>query len=101
LRAALASGMTPALGAPLVTLDDVDVRLWGRDLLRRVSFSLREGESWAVFGGNGAGKSTLLRLLRGEAWPHPASRGRRLFHLDGQPTESPIGARERIALVSA
>jgi molybdate transport system ATP-binding protein len=93
--------MTPALGAPLVTLDDVDVRLWGRDLLRRVSFSLREGESWAVFGGNGAGKSTLLRLLRGEAWPHPASRGRRLFHLDGQPTESPIGARERIALVSA
>jgi len=93
--------MTPALGAPLVTLDDVDVRLWGRDLLRGVSFSLREGESWAVFGGNGAGKSTLLRLLRGEAWPHPASRGRRLFHLDGKPTESPIGARERIALVSA
>jgi molybdate transport system ATP-binding protein len=93
--------MTPALGAPLVTLDDVDVRLWGRDLLRGISFSLREGESWAVFGGNGAGKSTLLRLLRGEAWPHPASRGRRLFHLDGPPTESPIGARERIALVSA
>ena len=89
------------MGAPLVTLDDVDVRLWGRDLLRGVSFSLRERESWAVFGGNGAGKSTLLRLLRGEAWPHPASRGRRLFHLDGQPTESPIGARERIALVSA
>jgi len=89
------------LGAPLVTLDDVDVRLWGRDLLRGVSFSLRQGESWAVFGGNGAGKSTLLRLIRGEAWPHPASRGRRLFHLDGEPTESPIGARERIALVSA
>ena len=89
------------MGAPLVTLDDVDVRLWGRALLRGVSFSLREGESWAVFGGNGAGKSTLLRLLRGEAWPHPASRGRRLFHLDGQPTESPIGARDRIALVSA
>ena len=89
------------MGALLVTLDDVDVRLWGRALLQGVSFSLRDGESWAVFGGNGAGKSTLLRLLRGEAWPHPSSRGRRLFHLDGQPTESPIGARQRIALVSA
>lgn len=93
--------MTAGLGAPLVTLDDVDVRLWGRALLQGVCFSLRQGESWAVFGANGAGKSTLLRLLRGEAWPHPTSRGRRLFHLDGEPTESPIGARERIALVSA
>jgi molybdate transport system ATP-binding protein len=89
------------LGHPLVTLDDVDVRLWGRTLLAGATFALREGESWALFGGNGAGKSTLLRLLRGEAWPHPESRGRRLYHLDGPPTESPIGARERIALVSA
>ena len=93
--------MKAALGPPLVTLDDVDVRLWGRSLLRGISFTLREGESWALFGGNGAGKSTLLRLLRGEAWPHPASRGRRTFHLDGPATASPIGARERIALVSA
>jgi len=85
----------------LVTLDDVDVKLWGRTLLSGVSFALREGESWAVFGGNGAGKTTLLRLLRGDAWPHPSSRGRRLYHLDGEPSESPIGARERIALVSA
>ncbi len=93
--------MKNALGDPLVTLDDVDVRLWGRALLRRISFTLREGESWALLGGNGAGKTTLLRLLRGEAWPHPSSRGRRTFHLDGSPGESPIGARERIALVSA
>jgi len=93
--------MKIALGDPLVTLDDVDVRLFGRALLRRISFTLREGESWAVFGGNGAGKSTLLRLLRGDAWPHPGSRGRRTFHLDGSASQSHIGARERIALVSA
>ena len=91
----------PGSTLDLVTLQDVDVRLWGRTLLAGVSFTLREGESWAVFGGNGAGKTTLLRLLRGDAWPHPGSRGRRLYHLDGEPTESPIGARERIALVSA
>lgn len=95
------SGMKGGLGAPLVTLDDVDVRLWGRTLLQGISFTLREGESWLLLGGNGAGKSTFLRLLRGEAWPHPESRGRRTFHLDGEPSASPIGARERIALVSA
>ncbi len=86
----------------LVSLDRVDVRLWGATLLQDVSFSLREGESWALLGGNGAGKTTFLKLLRGEVWPHPSSRGRRLYHFpDPEPSESPIGARERIALVSA
>jgi len=33
--------------------------------------------------------------------PHPASRGRRLYHFPDGPSESPIGARERIAFVSA
>lgn len=86
----------------LVSLDHVDVRLWGATLLEDVSFALREGESWALLGGNGAGKTTFLKLLRGEVWPHPSSRGRRLYHFpDRQPSESPIGSRERIALVSA
>ncbi len=86
----------------LVSLDRVDVRLWGATLLEDVSFALREGESWALLGGNGAGKTTFLKLLRGEVWPHPSSRGRRLYHFpDRQPSESPIGSRERIALVSA
>jgi molybdate transport system ATP-binding protein len=93
--------MKAGLADPLVTLDDVDVRLWGRTLLQGVTFTLGAGEGWALLGGNGAGKSTFLRLLRGDAWPHPTSRGRRLFHMDGPPSESPIGSRERIALVSA
>ncbi len=86
---------------PLVTLQDVDVRLWGAEILSGVSFELRRDESWAVLGGNGAGKTTLLELLRGEVWPHPTSRGRRLYHLDGEPSESPIGARQLLPLVSA
>ena len=85
----------------LLSLDDVDVRLWGAAILTGVRFSLREGESWAILGDNGSGKTTLLRLLRGDVWPHPASRGRRVYHFPDGPSESPIGARERIAFVSA
>jgi len=85
---------------PLVTLERVDVRLSGAEILSQVSLQLRHGESWAILGGNGAGKSTLLRLLRGDEQPTPETRAGRSYRLDGPATDSPIGARERIALVS-
>jgi molybdate transport system ATP-binding protein len=69
-------------------------------MLSEISLEVREGEAWTVLGSNGSGKSTLLRLLRGEIWPDPRSPGRRLFHGPEGPQESPIGIRERIALVA-
>ncbi len=85
---------------PLVTLDRVDVRLAGATLLEGVSLEVRAGEGLGVVGPSGSGKSTLLRLVRGELWPHPASAGKRLFHGEEGAFESPIGARERFALVA-
>jgi len=101
-RAPLPGVAIPGHGCavPLVSLDRVDVRLWGRRILEEVSLEIGDGESWAVVGGNGAGKSTLLRLLRGDEQPTPESWPRRRYHLDGPPHPSPIGSRPRIALVS-
>jgi molybdate transport system ATP-binding protein len=88
------------VASPLVTLDRVDVVLSGTTVLEGITLALHQGEGLAILGGNGSGKSTLLRLLRGDLWPHPRSAGRRLFHGPGGPSESPIGVRERLALVA-
>jgi molybdate transport system ATP-binding protein len=91
---------TPLVPPPLVSLEQVDVVLGGAPVLSGVSLTLHAGEGLAILGGNGSGKSTLLRLLRGDLWPHPGSPGRRLFHGPDGGSESPIGMRERLALVA-
>ena len=49
----------------LLELDGVGVRLGGREILRDVSFAVRDGEFAGVIGPNGAGKTTLLRVILG------------------------------------
>jgi molybdate transport system ATP-binding protein len=85
---------------PLVELERASVTLGGAAVLRDVTVTLRAGDRWAILGGNGSGKSTLLRLLRGDQWLDPLLPGRRRFWSPGgAPSASPIGARERMALV--
>ena len=52
-----------------IDLDQVDVRLGGRPVLRDVTLGFREGEQVAVLGPSGAGKTTLLRLIVGAVAP--------------------------------
>ncbi len=58
----------PPAGAPeiLVRLHEATLRLHDRPILPRTSWTIREGEHWAVVGPNGAGKTTLVRALTGE-----------------------------------
>src|SRR5208283_2339974 len=85
----------------IISLSNVSVKIQGHTLLSDLTWQLGRGEHWALIGGNGAGKSTLLRLIRGELWPDPGSPGKRLYKFDSAAQESPIGIKNRIALVSA
>ncbi len=85
----------------LIRLDDVNVALNGHPVLHHISWELKRGENWAVLGPNGAGKSTFLRLLRGEVWPAPVDGGTRTYCFDGKATESAIGIKRRMMVVSA
>jgi branched-chain amino acid transport system ATP-binding protein len=51
----------------MLELRDVDVSIAGTQILRKVSFAIREGETVALIGRNGAGKTTTLRAIMGLA----------------------------------
>ncbi len=50
---------------PILEVRGVDVRLSGRTILDRVSFSIAPGEFAGLIGLNGAGKTTLFRVILG------------------------------------
>jgi len=54
----------------VVKLRDVTFSYNGKKALRKISFSLREGDFVGVVGPNGSGKSTLLKIIDGILVPH-------------------------------
>lgn len=55
--------------APLVSLQDLSVRLGAQDVLHAVSLDIEPGEIVTIVGPNGSGKSTLLRTILGAVQP--------------------------------
>jgi molybdate transport system ATP-binding protein len=53
-------------GATLVALDHVNIRYHEVTILHDVTWTMKQGEHWAIRGPNGAGKSTLLSLILGD-----------------------------------
>ncbi|NOY00243.1 MAG: ATP-binding cassette domain-containing protein [Verrucomicrobia bacterium] len=50
----------------LIRLQNAQVRLGSKILLKNTSLRIDAGQHWAIIGNNGSGKSTLARLLSGE-----------------------------------
>jgi zinc/manganese transport system ATP-binding protein len=60
------SGGSPApSGAEILSVQDVCVRLGGREVLRDVSFTIEPAQFTGLIGSNGAGKTTLFRVILG------------------------------------
>ncbi len=50
---------------PLIRIQDLTIRLSGRDILKKINLDVSRGEILAVMGLSGVGKSTLLKCLIG------------------------------------
>jgi molybdate transport system ATP-binding protein len=70
VRATVGRGRSGSRRRPLLLrLSGADLYVDYKPVLRGVSWELRRGEHWAVFGANGAGKSSFLKLLYGDLSP--------------------------------
>jgi iron complex transport system ATP-binding protein len=67
----------------MLRADSISIKYGPCDVVRGISFALREGRIIALLGPNGAGKTTLIRSLNGTV---PVSDGR--IELDGRPLRS-------------
>lgn len=83
----------------LISIEEANVSREGKRILFGISWRLRQGENWAVVGANGSGKSTFLKLIRGNLWPEPNKVSKRVYCLEGECQEAPLGVRKLIGLV--
>ncbi|KAI9492950.1 P-loop containing nucleoside triphosphate hydrolase protein [Zychaea mexicana] len=83
----------------VVELKDVNVVYSGNKILDTISWTVRQGERWALLGPNGSGKTTLLSFLTGD---HPQAYANELY-LFGRRRgtgESIWEIKQRVGLVS-
>ena len=69
---------------PLITLEDITIRLRDKFILPHTSWKILTGQHWAILGPNGAGKSSLVRVLTGDV---PYVRGNITCHFREHPSE--------------
>ena len=65
---------------PLISLENITVRLRDRPYLHNTSWQIHSNENWAVLGPNGSGKTTFARSLLGQV---PIIRGNIKYHFCG------------------
>lgn len=83
----------------IVGMEQVTVRYADKVILDRISWTIRQGEKWALTGPNGAGKSTLLSLINAEN-PQAYSNNIVLFDRKRGSGESVLDIKKKIGYVS-
>ncbi len=63
----------------IFSLKNTTVAYFGKKVLDSITWSVKPGEKWALFGANGSGKSTLLSLLFGD---HPQAYANEIYLFD-------------------
>jgi molybdate transport system ATP-binding protein len=86
-------------GKPLVEFCHVTVVAARKSILRDVTWTLREGDCWALSGPNGAGKTTLLNLIQGDH-PQAYAQNIRLFGRRTDSTRTLWQMRQRLGWMS-
>ena len=64
------------MGATMLTIDGLTIRLGGRPILERASATIPHGARVGLIGRNGAGKSTLMKAIIGELEPDDGTVGK-------------------------
>ena len=86
------------MGSFLVQIKNADVYVGGNLAIKSLSWTIREGENWAVVGNNGSGKTTLMKLIFGELIPIYGGQ----VHWFGKSEHAPLlEVREKLGYVSA
>jgi peptide/nickel transport system ATP-binding protein len=93
--------LAPAKLAPtLLRLERVSIRYGSRDLaVRDVSFSIAEGETFALVGESGSGKSTLARAISGLVPPFQGTVALRSAPLPGRLKDRTLEQRRAIQFI--
>ncbi|MEK7137132.1 MAG: ABC transporter ATP-binding protein [Patescibacteria group bacterium] len=76
----------------LLSVSDLSLTLAGQQILKDISFSVKQGEVIGLIGPNGSGKTTLFNVLSGFFRPET---GRILFHAEDITTLSPSKRAQR------
>ena len=53
----------------VIEMKNIYFRRRGKTIIQDLSWSVKEGEHWAIIGQNGSGKTTLLNIVNGYLWP--------------------------------
>ena len=85
---------------PLVEIRGATVRYRQKPVIKRLEWTILEGQNWALLGPNGSGKTTLLNLMYGD---HPQVYANRVYMFGRRrgSGETVWEIKDRIGLVSA